>query len=373
VQVKRLQLTNFRSYEQLDLQFCGGWHSLVGQNGQGKTNLVEALAYLSTGTSHRVASDQPLVRSACTHALISCDFTSGLRQETIDYQITANGPNQASLNKVPQRRANQVISLVKTVFFAPEDLGLVKGDPQGRRNLLDQLLVQRRPLLAGLLSDYDKIARQRASLLRTARTANRAGNRFDLRTLEVWDSHLAERASDLTLARIALVQELTEPVMQAYQLVAAGGQADITYRSRLADPPADSRSDLVSQFLAGFQALRAEELERGVNLLGPHRDDLELQIGQLPARGYASHGESWSLALALKLGAFYLLTKQNTDPPLLVLDDVFAELDEQRREALLACASQAEQVFVTAATVIDLPPGILGQRWQVAGGKVEPW
>ena len=452
----RLALTDFRSYAGAELSLEPGVSTLLGPNGQGKTNLVEAAAYVATLGSHRVATDAPLVRSGAERAILRAAVTSGDRDSLVEIEINPGRANRARLNRAPVTRPRQVLGVLRTVLFAPEDLALVKGDPEQRRRFLDDLLVASAPRYAGVRADYERVLRQRTALLKSLRghpgRAGRSGARAyahagapreaapggtghngegqdglsqdgagqeagqeagqdgagqdgagqdgtgtgqdraprngrpvlagpAARTLDVWDEHLATAGAELLAARIALTATLRPLVARSYGAVAGAGavEASISYRQSLRMPglsgtaePAEPTADaarLADGLREALAAARGEELERGVCLVGPHRDDLELRIGDLPARGYASHGESWSMALALRLSAFEALRDGGEDPVLL-LDDVFAELDTGRRERLAGLVAGAEQVLVTAAVPADVPAALHGARFDVGDGRV---
>ncbi len=388
-----LSLTDFRSYPSLDLLLVPGVNTFVGSNGQGKTNLLEAVGYLATLGSHRVASDAPLVREGAMSAALRARIVRGDRAALVEIEIIPGRANRAQLNRSPLARPRDVLGLLVMVLFAPEDLALVKGDPAERRRFLDDLLVARTPRLAGVLADYERVLRQRSTLLRTAGAARRAGRVGDLRTLDVWDSQLARYGSELLAARLTLVEALRPRVETAYSAVASSppspargtGTAEETaltglaYRSTVvagiedrgpvSDGGAADRVVLEEAMLAELARVRPQEIDRGVTLAGPHRDELLLSINGRPARGYASHGESWSLALALKLASFELLRDDQREPVLL-LDDVFAELDAGRRVRLAELVAPAEQVLVTAAVGADVPAVLAGTRFEVADGQV---
>jgi len=468
VHLTRLALIDFRSYAGAELSLEPGVSTLLGPNGQGKTNLVEAAAYVATLGSHRVATDAPLVRSGAERAILRAAVTSRDRDSLVEIEINPGRSNRARLNRAPVTRPRQVLGVLRTVLFAPEDLALVKGDPEQRRRFLDDLLVASAPRYAGVRADYERVLRQRTALLkslrghpgRTGRSGARAyahagapreaapggtghngedqnglsqdglsqdgtdrdgagqdgrdqdgtgqdgtgqdgtgqdgtGTGQDraprngrpvlagpaARTLDVWDEHLATAGAELLAARIALTATLRPLVARSYSAVAGAGAAEagISYRQSLRMPgpsgtaePAEPTADaarLADGLREALAAARGEELERGVCLVGPHRDDLELRIGDLPARGYASHGESWSMALALRLSAFDALRDGGEDPVLL-LDDVFAELDTGRRERLASLVVGAEQVLVTAAVPADVPAALHGARFDVGDGRV---
>jgi DNA replication and repair protein RecF len=354
-----LGLRDFRSWAHAELELQPGRTVFVGPNGYGKTNLIEALWYSSVLASHRVATDAPLVRSGSPRAVISTIVVNEGRECAVDLEIASGRANKARLNRSPVRSTREVVGVLRAVLFAPEDLALVRGDPMDRRRYLDDLATLRRPRIAAVRADYDKVLRQRTALLKTAAGARQRGDHGLLETLDVWDGRLAAHGAELMAARIDLVNEVAPEVAKAYQLLAPGPRAaSIGYRASI-DLGGEGQADadfLEAALLAALSQRRNAELERGVCLVGPHRDDLELQLGDQPAKGFASHGESWSLALALRLAAYELLRGEGSDPVLL-LDDVFAELDAARRRALAAVAGSAEQVLVTAAVAADIPTG----------------
>jgi DNA replication and repair protein RecF len=356
VYVRHLGLRDFRSWAHAELELTPGRTVFVGANGFGKTNLVEALWYSSTLGSHRVAADAPLVRVGAARAVVSTIVVNDGRECAVDLEIAAGRANKARLNRSPVRSPREVLGVLRAVLFAPEDLALVRGDPADRRRYLDELASVRRPRVAAVRADYEKVLRQRTALLKSASGARFRGDRGALDTLDVWDGHLAAHGAELMAARIDLVNELAPEVQKSYQLLAPGARsAAISYRSSIDVEPDSADVELLRTALLAQMAQRRDaELERGVCLVGPHRDDLELRLGEQPAKGFASHGESWSMALALRLAAYELLRAEGGDPVLL-LDDVFAELDTARREALAAAAASAEQVLVTAAVLDDVP------------------
>jgi DNA replication and repair protein RecF len=359
--VRHLGLRDFRSWEVVDLELEPGRTVFIGPNGHGKTNLVEALWYSSTLNSHRVANDAPLIRAGATRALVSTIVVSEGRELAVDLEIAAGRANKARLNRSPVRSPREVIGVLRAVLFAPEDLALVRGDPSERRRYLDDLATLRRPRIAAVRADYDRVLKQRTALLKSATGGRYRSDRSVLETLDVWDGHLAAHGAELVAARLQLVAALAPEVEKAYQVLApASRAASIKYRSSVEQITEAGAAEDVEFFEAALlDALarrREAELERGVCLVGPHRDDLELWLGDQPAKGFASHGESWSMALSLRLAAYELLRAEGTDPVLL-LDDVFAELDTARRKALAGVAASAEQVLVTAAVEEDVPVG----------------
>ena len=370
--VTHLSLADFRSYTTAELAFDRGVTALIGPNGQGKTNLIEAIGYVASHSSHRVSSDAPLVRSGMPRAVVRCAIARDDRSALIELEIVPGGSNRARINRSPATRPRDALGILRMVLFAPEDLAVVKGDPDGRRRFLDELLVTRTPRFAGVRGDYDRVLRQRNALLKTIKFS-----RGDARTLDVWDSHLATAGAELLAGRLRLVRELSPLVAKAYAAVSQGqGEAASDYRSSLGDDITAvgdlDRDRLQARMLEVLAKNRPAELERGVSLVGPHRDDLVLTLGGLPARGYASHGEAWSFALALRLASYDLLCSDGgaEAEPVLILDDVFAELDVGRRARLAELVAGAEQVIVTAAVAEDVPEALDGARFDVLAGQV---
>ncbi|MCZ2810900.1 MULTISPECIES: DNA replication/repair protein RecF [unclassified Modestobacter] len=374
--LRHLQVGHFRSWESADLALTPGPTVLVGRNGQGKTNLVEAVGYLATLGSHRVSADAPLVRHGATQAVVRAALRRDDRELLVEVEINPGRANRVRVNRAPLPRPRELLGLVRTVLFAPEDLALVRGDPAERRRFLDDLLVSRTPRLAGVRSDYDRVLKQRNALLKTAKLAR--GNA--LATLDVWDGHLTELGGQLLAARLQLVADLAPYVAESYAGVAGPGadRAALGYSSSVPlagdGAPVDparvlpGAEELAAALRERVAERRKDEVDRGVTLVGPHRDDLVLHLGPAPAKGYASHGESWSFALAVKLACFALL-RADGDDPILVLDDVFAELDSGRRAALAEVARSAEQTLITAAVAEDVPAVLLGTRVQIADGQ----
>jgi DNA replication and repair protein RecF len=393
VHVRHLSVADFRSYERAELPLTPGVTTLVGLNGQGKTNLVEAIGYLASLSSHRVATDQPLVRFGAEQAVIRAAVVRDGRETMLELELNPGRANRARLGRSPVQRPRDVLGTLRTVLFAPEDLALVKGDPSERRRFLDDLLVARQPRWAAVRGDYDKILKQRNALLKSAAPVLRRGARrrpapdepvedaraSALHTLDVWNDHLATVGSQLLYARLRLLRDLAPYLAKAYDEVSAGqSDARVHYRSslregtaaRLAAGEVPEGEELRAELLATFDEVREREVERGISLVGPHRDDLVLTLGELPAKGYASHGESWSFALGLKLAAYQLLRHDLGEDPVLVLDDVFAELDTGRRERLAAMVADCEQVLITAAVDADVPASLMGTTYAVRLGEV---
>lgn len=374
--VRHLQVTDFRSWPLLDLPLEPGVTVLVGPNGRGKTNLLEALGYVATLDSHRVSSDTPLVRRGTQRALVRALVVNEGRELTVELEISPGKSNRARINRGALGRPRDALGILRTVLFSPEDLALVRGDPAERRRFLDDLLVLSAPRYAGVRADYDRVLRQRNALLKTVGKRSAAQvDPYALSTLDVWDKHLAEFGSELLAARLNLVADLAPHTSAGYATLAPESDtATIAYRSSLAGAlPAEygraegRRADPETLHDAVLESLvesRDADLERGISLIGPHRDELELCLGDGPAKGYASQGESWSFALALRLASYELLRGQGGEPVLL-LDDVFAELDSKRRAALVAVAARAEQVLVTAAVAEDVPAELAATRYIV--------
>ncbi|GAA2292249.1 MULTISPECIES: DNA replication/repair protein RecF [Streptomyces] len=375
--VTHLSLADFRSYVRAEVALDPGVTAFVGPNGQGKTNLVEAVGYLATLGSHRVSSDAPLVRMGAERAVVRAAVVQGERQQLIELELNPGKANRARINRSSQVRPRDVLGILRSVLFAPEDLALVKGDPGERRRFLDELITARAPRMAGVRSDYDRVLKQRNTLLKTAALARRHGSRGGggdaaLSTLDVWDQHLARAGAELLAQRLDLISVLQPLADKAYeQLAPGGGPVLLEYRGSAGEGLADagSREELYELLMAALTEARKQEIERGVTLVGPHRDDLVLKLGRLPAKGYASHGESWSYALALRLASYDLL-RTEAGEPVLVLDDVFAELDERRRERLAELVAPGEQVLVTAAVEDDVPHVLTGTRYAVSEGEV---
>ncbi|WP_328528095.1 DNA replication/repair protein RecF [Nocardioides sp. NBC_00368] len=376
--VSHLSLHDFRSYPNVEVPLEAGVTAFVGRNGQGKTNLVEAIDYLSRLQSHRVATDAPLVRAGAEQAVVRAAVVRDGRTATLEVEINAGRANKARINRSPLPRTRDLVGLVRTVVFSPEDLTLVKGDPSDRRRFLDDLMILRAPRLAGVRSDYDRVLKQRNSLLKTAGLARGSAREGALATLAVWDDHLAGIGAEILAQRLSLVEALKPYVGKAYETVARGASrddAEITYKPvvELVETTTPSVESLREAILAELARRQKDELDRGISLVGPHRDDLLLHISagaeRLPVKGYASHGESWSFALALRLAAYDLL-RADGDDPILILDDVFAELDSQRRVQLAELVADAEQVLVTAAVPEDVPAALAGARYHVKAGEV---
>ncbi|MDT0202413.1 DNA replication/repair protein RecF [Nocardioides sp. AE5] len=379
--ISHLSLHDFRSYASVDVPMEPGVCAFVGRNGQGKTNLVEAVDYLSRLSSHRVASDAPLIRAGADQAVVRASVVKDGRSAIIEVALNPGRANRARINRSPLPRTRDLIGLVRTVVFSPEDLTLVKGDPSDRRRFLDDLMILRTPRLAGVRADYDRVLKQRNSLLKSAQKdrfrGGSAGADTVQSTLAVWDEHLSRTGAELIVERHRLVNALRPHLGAAYATVARGASrddADLEYKPSLDLAEVLMEVDPVQgAILAELERRRREEMDRGVSLVGPHRDELLLTLGspemRLPVKGYASHGESWSYALGLKLASYELL-RSDGDEPILILDDVFAELDSERRAQLADLVAGAEQVLVTAAVAEDVPEALAGTWYDVGGGEV---
>ncbi len=378
--VEQLSLVDFRNYAVADVALAAGPNVFVGRNGQGKTNLAEAIGYLATLGSHRVSSDAPMVRDGADAAIIRARLAHGDRRVLLEVQLNRQGSNKARVNGAPVKPA-ELPRYAQVVLFAPEDLQIVRGDPSSRRRFADQLLVQRSPRLAGVLADYDRVLKQRTALLKSAKARGVRGDA--LTTLDVWDDKLVTLGTEVIQARLALAADLAAPLAAAYSAIAG---ADHRPAARWAlsvaggDPEEGSDDDSASEmsptriaemFRASLTARRTAELDRGLTLVGPHRDDLVLRVRDLPVKGYASHGESWSVALALRLASAELLRADSRlGDPVLILDDVFAELDTDRRARLAGLAGGYEQVIVTAAVEEDVPTALRARVVRVEAGQV---
>ena len=366
--VAHLTLHDFRSWPTLDLELAAGVSAFVGRNGQGKTNIVEAVDYLSRLSSHRVASDAPLVRQGAGQAVVRAAVVRDERRAVLEIEINPGRSNRARVNRAALPKARELLGLVRAVVFSPEDLALVKGDPSERRRFADDLLVQLSPRYAGTRADYDRVLKQRNSLLKTARVRGSSAEAA-LSTLEVWDERLARLGAEIMAARSTLVDDLNPLLGKAYEAVARGATRDDATLAYKPSFEAEGDLPLEEAMLAEIQRRRPDELDRGISLVGPHRDDIVCSLGELPVKGYASHGESWSFALAMRLASYELL-RSTGDDPVLILDDVFAELDTGRRAQLADLVAGAEQVLVTAAVPEDIPEGLRGRRFDVADGEV---
>lgn len=348
--LERLALNDFRSYTEVDLTFAPGTTSIIGSNGQGKTNIVEAIGYLATLSSHRVAQDAPLVRNTAERAYVRGAVNIDGRTTTLEVEINPGRANRARINGSPQPKARDIVGIVKSVLFAPEDLSLIKGDPTDRRYFIDQLLTLRTPRLAGVFADFERTLKQRNALLRSAA----AVRRFDTATLDVWDLNLATLGAEIVAARSELLNQLMPLTQNAYSDLAARGEITYEYKASNISYEDFSREAVFHAMQRELVTLRSQEIDRGVTLLGPQRDDVVLYLNANPAKGYASHGESWSYALALRLASYDLL-RGDGEKPILMLDDVFAELDTARRAHLTTIVADAEQVIITAAVAEDVP------------------
>jgi DNA replication and repair protein RecF len=384
VHVARLSLTDYRNYERADVSLTPGATVFVGRNGQGKTNLVEAIGYLSTLGSHRVSGDQALIRAGADAAIVRALLTHGDRELLVELQLNRQGANRAQLNRSAVK-TRELPRYAHSVLFAPEDLAIVRGEPSVRRRMLDELLVQRTPRMAGVMADYERVLKQRNSLLKSARSRGLSADR--LPTLDIWDERLVELGSELIDQRVALIAELAVPLAEAYRSIVdadhgpgirpllsidgADPEEGLDIRPASPGTTRPAAEHTRARFAEALRTLRSKELERGVTLAGPHRDDAVLLLNGLPAKGYASHGESWSFALALRLASAELLRRDNTTgDPVLVLDDVFAELDRLRRERLARAIGGFEQVLVTAAVLEDVPEQLVARIVHIDAGRI---
>jgi DNA replication and repair protein RecF len=359
MRVTKLALTNFRSYKNLELEFAAGPTTFIGNNGAGKTNIAEALIYLSFLSSHRVSQNQPLLALGTDQAIIRAEIERDNRTLQVDLEINATKANRARLNQNPTKSQREILGALQVIYFSPEDLDLVRGEPTHRRDFLDKLLITRSPRLAGVISDYERVVRQRNTLLKT---------RAPETSLAPWTEQLITYGSQLSAERMALVEALNPYVGANYKNLNEVKEASISYKSST-DGLTTSVEENAALLAARQIEVAKQEIDRGVSLIGPHRDDLHLQLGDFPAKGYASHGESWSMAISLRIGSFNLLKSEGAEP-ILILDDIFAELDTARRAQLTSVTKMAEQTFITAAVESDLPAELLSEKFYVTPGVV---
>ena len=358
--LSHLSLKNFRSYSELDLALHKGITVFLGRNGEGKTNIVEAIMYMAFLSSHRTAGDQPLVKLGESSAYTRAKVQHPDREILVELEINADKANRARINQNPVRSQKELFGLVQCIYFSPEDMDLVRGDPSERRRFIDQIVTLRSPRLAGVITDYERAVRQRNALLKT---------RSNNSSLESWDQQVAKFGAEIIAARITLLEEFTPLFTKIYANISPEKPASIKYKSSIENPSTVLQENYDS-IIQKMSELRGQELERGLTLVGPHRDDLLLHLGNHLVKGYASHGESWSIALSLKLAAYELLINEGSKP-ILILDDVFSELDEERREQLVSLAKSAEQTIITVAVESDLPKDLQGSTYIVKNGSVK--
>ena len=382
--VKHLSLASFRNYESAEVALGPGVTLIMGPNGQGKTNLVEAIRYLSTLSSHRVSGYLPMIKAGANQAVVRCLVSHGDRDVMVELELNRDTKNSARLGRSPVSRVRDILGVIQSVTFAPEDIDIIRRDPSNRRAFLDELVVQYRPRMAGVYSDYDRVLKQRNTLLKTARATKTSGSA--LSTLDAWDASLVQYGSEIVATRIEVAGLLEPHLFEAYQKIAtANNEPRMLYRSSLLGsliPDGEEvddlefltdsdRANIAALFAGKLERVRPKELERGITLVGPHRDELVLMLGDLPAKGYASHGETWSYALALRLASVELLKKETrTGDPVLILDDVFAELDSGRRLRLAELVANNEQVLITAAVSEDVPELLGAAIFNVKAGVV---
>ena len=360
MRINKLALTNFRSYNQLELEFQPGVTTFIGDNGSGKTNIAEALIYLAFLSSHRVSNNIPLISLGNQQAIIRAEVTREDRTLQIDLEINATKANRARINGNPTRSQREILGAIQIVYFSPEDLDLVRGEPNTRRNFLDQLLITRTPRLAGVIADYERVVKQRNALLKTRTSAA---------ALAPWNEQLIKFGAELTAERIILINALNPWVVKNYENLDEVKPVYISYKCNT-EGVSGKITENITALTKRLAEVSYQEIERGVSLIGPHRDDLHLQIGDFPAKGYASHGESWSMAISLRIGSLNLLKAEGASP-ILILDDVFAELDTSRRIQLMSATKLAEQTFITAAVESDVPVELLTKKFYVTPGVVK--
>jgi DNA replication and repair protein RecF len=384
VYVKRVRLTNFRNYKTADLELYPGVNLLHGSNGQGKTNLVEAINFFGSLSSHRVAGLTPLIKQGEETAIISLELAHDERELLLEFELNTDSSNRARLNKSPVAKPKDILGFLNSVIFAPEDLDIVKRDPTNRRAFIDQLIIQFTPRMLGVYSDYERVLKQRNTLLKSAKATGTKGNA--LSTLSAWDESLVSLGSEIIAARVSIAQKLEPGLITNYQAIAKSNnepkmfiKSSIIGIAAIDSEESDSaeylaitdREQIAGLFRETLEKTRPKELERGITLVGPHRDDLVLILGSLPAKGYASHGESWSYALALRLASLEILKAESRlGDPILILDDVFAELDSDRRAKLAELVLGNEQVIITAAVIEDVPEALSAKRFSVVAGEI---
>ena len=382
--VKRVRLTNFRNYKTADLELYPGVNLLHGSNGQGKTNLVEAINFFGSLGSHRVAGLTPLIKQGEETAIISLELAHDERELLLEFELNSDSSNRARLNKSPVAKTKDILGYLNSVIFAPEDLDIVKRDPTNRRAFIDQLITQFTPRMLGVYSDYERVLKQRNTLLKSARATGTKGSA--LSTLSAWDESLVSLGSEIIAARVSIAQKLEPGLITNYQAIAKSNnepkmfiKSSIIGTAAIDSEESDSaeylaitdREQIAELFRETLERTRPKELERGITLVGPHRDDLVLILGSLPAKGYASHGESWSYALALRLASLEILKAESRlGDPILILDDVFAELDADRRVKLAELVLGNEQVIITAAVIEDVPEALSAKRFSVVAGEI---
>jgi DNA replication and repair protein RecF len=382
--VKRVRLTNFRNYKNAEVELSPGVNLLHGSNGQGKTNLVEAVNFFASLSSHRVSGTTPLIKQGEQTAIISVELAHEDRELLLEFELNTESANRARLNKSPVAKSKDILGYLNSVIFAPEDLDIVKRDPTNRRAFIDQLIVQFTPRMLGVYSDYERVLKQRNTLLKSARATGTKGDA--LSTLSAWDESLVKLGSEIIAARVLIAEKLSPGLVSNYQAIAKSNNEPRMFikSSILGDSSTDAeesdeaeyletadREQITKLFAEKLALLRPKELERGITLVGPHRDDLVLILGSLPAKGYASHGESWSYALALRLASLEALKAESRlGDPILILDDVFAELDADRRAKLAQLVLGNEQVIITAAVIEDVPETLLAKRFSVVAGEI---
>ena len=382
--VKKVRLTNFRNYKTAEVELSPGVNLFFGPNGQGKTNLVEAVNFFASLSSHRVAGHTPLIKQGEQSAIISLDLAHQERELLLEYEINNDSPNRARLNKSPVQKPKDILGHLNSVIFAPEDIDIVKRDPTNRRAFIDQLIIQFTPRMLGVYSDYERVLKQRNTLLKSARATGTRGDA--LSTLSAWDESLVKFGSEIISARVSIISKLSPGLISNYQNIAKTNNEPRMFikSSIFGATPLDGeeaedvqyldisdREEISGLFSEKLASLRQKEIERGITLVGPHRDDLVLILGSLPAKGYASHGESWSYALSLRLASLEILRQESKlGDPILILDDVFAELDSDRRAKLAELVQGNEQVLITAAVIEDVPASLVAKRFSVVAGEI---
>lgn len=387
MRISHLSLSDFRNYRVAEVDFQAGHNLIVGRNGQGKTNLVEAIAYFANLSSHRVTQDSAMIRAEINSAVARMRVVAHEREVLLEIQLNRDRANRAQINR-NVAKPREAARWFSCVLFAPEDLLLVRGEPSVRRRFIDEALIAQQPAFAATLADYDRVVRQRTALLKSARASN--SSRAIEATLVIWDRQLIELGSTIMAARRSLIKAMQEPLAASYESIVESDHrpsmalsesvetaitSSTVSRETISEAEPTvvvSRETIENRFQRALETVHRQELDRGMTLVGPHRDDLFLELNGLPVKGYASHGESWSYALALKLSLAQLLRQDSpSGDPVIILDDVFAELDVRRRNALMQEVSRFEQVIVTAAVEADVPPGAWNTIEIEAGAVVQ--
>lgn len=370
--VNELDVQQWRNHSHSTIECEPGVTLFIGANGQGKTNMVEALYFLSTLSSHRVATHQSLIRDGHDQATVFATLRHDVRTVSVGLTLKRKGSSEAVVNQ-SKAKASDIPQWVSTVMFAPEDSAIVRGEPGGRRAFMDSLVTSSSSVMVGVYQDFDRVLRQRNSLLKSLRAT---GKNTDASTLDVWNQKFVELAAKIMIERYRYLRAVMPFVTEHYSHLASGDMVDFSYvpssRALFDGLETGDAESVKEQFHEDLMARRRDEIDRGITLVGPQRDDLELTISRKPARTHASQGETWSLALGLRLAtAQWLRQEKSSGDPIIILDDVFAELDQSRRHKLLSLVADYSQLLVTSAVEEDLPEGLAGVVYDVVEGSVK--